>query len=530
MLVALGDLSVRFPNMIEPYTDHIYARLSDHDPSVRKTTLMVLTHLILNSMVKIRGQVAAIARCLEDPVPRIRALAAQFFAEVSRRDPGQAKGGTTGAKAGKIYNILPDTLSRLSQMMRSTDVTPRFAGETEGEDSTEFCAETAVVGSVEPLSKPSFQRITRFLISFIRPGRQSDSLIEKLCKRFALWKGTDGITSITPTNSTASESMAISGEQEKESEGAAQGQRIAPASVAPSSTGSTASATAGGLTPMSPHALSFCLSQFTFTDRALRRIASPDLFKLYRPFLGDNEIYACFEVMLNKCRKACSEKSQGTTGGQGGGGGHHSRGTGGGGGVDGGLGGGGSASASGGRRVEGASLMVEEWSEMLTAAHEAMKEDLMAGKKAREAKARAASKAKNGKPNAKEDQETDSETMLAAAAKAAKRMARRVKKEKKEREEEEEGSDEEESEEDESEEGEEGSDEEESEEEEEEESEEEEEEESEEEETENKKRRTKRTKRSNRCKSETKTSTRGGKNTKKPLVTRNKRGKAKRRS
>jgi hypothetical protein len=68
---ALGDMMFRFPNMIEPYTHHMYARLRDADPKVRKNTLMVLTHLILNGMVKVKGQIGEIAVCLHDPERRI---------------------------------------------------------------------------------------------------------------------------------------------------------------------------------------------------------------------------------------------------------------------------------------------------------------------------------------------------------------------------------------------------------------------------------------------------------------------------
>jgi condensin complex subunit 1 len=72
--IALGDLAFRFPNLVEPYTAHLYARLRDPDARVRKNTLMVLTHLILNDMVKVKGQVGEIAVCLNDPEPRIADL------------------------------------------------------------------------------------------------------------------------------------------------------------------------------------------------------------------------------------------------------------------------------------------------------------------------------------------------------------------------------------------------------------------------------------------------------------------------
>ncbi|KAJ7379610.1 meiotic chromosome condensation [Desmophyllum pertusum] len=84
-IVAVGDLTFRFPNLIEPWTSHLYARLRDESGHVRKNTLMVLTHLILNDMVKVKGQISEMATCLEDKDSRISDLAKLFFLELSRR-------------------------------------------------------------------------------------------------------------------------------------------------------------------------------------------------------------------------------------------------------------------------------------------------------------------------------------------------------------------------------------------------------------------------------------------------------------
>lgn len=56
IIVALGDLAFRFPNALEPWNPHIYDRLKDDNPGVRANAIMVLTHLILNDMVKARGR------------------------------------------------------------------------------------------------------------------------------------------------------------------------------------------------------------------------------------------------------------------------------------------------------------------------------------------------------------------------------------------------------------------------------------------------------------------------------------------
>lgn len=56
---------------------------------------MVLTHLILNGMIKVKGQLGEMAKCVEDPDQRIADLAKLFFTELATKD-------------NAIYNNLPD--------------------------------------------------------------------------------------------------------------------------------------------------------------------------------------------------------------------------------------------------------------------------------------------------------------------------------------------------------------------------------------------------------------------------------------
>ena len=76
-------------------------RLRDDSRQVRKNTLMVLTHLILNDMVKVKGQISELATCIVDDDVRISNLAKLFFLELAK-------------KGNAVYNILPDMVSRLS--------------------------------------------------------------------------------------------------------------------------------------------------------------------------------------------------------------------------------------------------------------------------------------------------------------------------------------------------------------------------------------------------------------------------------
>ncbi|KAG6694386.1 hypothetical protein I3842_09G045800 [Carya illinoinensis] len=144
--IALGDLAVRFPNLLEPWTENMYARLRDPSLSVRKNAVLVLSHLILNDMMKVKGYINEMAIRVEDEDERISSLAKLFFHELSK------KGNNP------IYNLLPDILGKLSK---------------------------------QNLIRESFCNVMQFLIGSIKKDKQMESLVEKLCNRFS------GVTDIT---------------------------------------------------------------------------------------------------------------------------------------------------------------------------------------------------------------------------------------------------------------------------------------------------------------------------------------------
>ncbi|THG99612.1 hypothetical protein EW026_g2781 [Hermanssonia centrifuga] len=108
IVIALGDVAVSFSNIIDENSNELYKGLSDKDLVVKKNTLMVLTHLILNGMIKVKGQLGEMAKCLEDEDERIADLAKLFFSELSTKD-------------NAIYNNLPDVISHLSVGAHSVD-------------------------------------------------------------------------------------------------------------------------------------------------------------------------------------------------------------------------------------------------------------------------------------------------------------------------------------------------------------------------------------------------------------------------
>ncbi|NWI14057.1 CND1 protein, partial [Crypturellus soui] len=147
LMIAAGDLAIRFPNLVEPWTPHLYARLRDPCQNVRQTAGLVMTHLILKDMVKVKGQVSEMAALLMDPEAAIVGLAQNFFSELS------SKATLCLAQDNAIYNLLPDIISRLSDPECGVD-------------------------------EESFRTIMRHLFSYITKEKQTESLVEKLCQRF----------------------------------------------------------------------------------------------------------------------------------------------------------------------------------------------------------------------------------------------------------------------------------------------------------------------------------------------------------
>ena len=79
----------------------MYACLRDESSFVRSNTLTVLTHLILNDMIKVKGQISDMALLIVDDVEKISNMAKLFFTELAR-------------KGNALYNVMPDIISGLS--------------------------------------------------------------------------------------------------------------------------------------------------------------------------------------------------------------------------------------------------------------------------------------------------------------------------------------------------------------------------------------------------------------------------------
>ncbi|KAF8309106.1 hypothetical protein DL93DRAFT_2063311 [Clavulina sp. PMI_390] len=173
-IIALGDVAVRFSHLVDENNNKLYDGLSDKDMTVKKNTLMVLTYLILGSMIKVKGQLGEMAKCLEDEDSRIADLAKLFFTELSSN------------KDNAIYNNLPDVISHLS------------------------------IGD-HALEEEAFQRTMKYIFTFVEKEKQADAIVEKLCQRFRLsteprqWRDIAYCLSLLPFKSERSVKKLIEG-------------------------------------------------------------------------------------------------------------------------------------------------------------------------------------------------------------------------------------------------------------------------------------------------------------------------------
>ncbi|KAK0538110.1 condensin complex non-SMC subunit Cnd1 [Tilletia horrida] len=173
VVIALGDIAVSFGNLVDENSDRLYAGLKDRDLGVKKHTLMVLTHLILNGMIKVKGQLGEMAKCLEDKERRVSDLAKLFFSELS-------------TKENAVYNNLPDIISHLSIGQHAVD-------------------------------EKTFEKTMSYIFGFIDKEKQAENVVDKLCQRFRLtseerqWRDIAFCLSLLPYKSERSIKKLIEG-------------------------------------------------------------------------------------------------------------------------------------------------------------------------------------------------------------------------------------------------------------------------------------------------------------------------------
>lgn len=305
LVVAMGDLALRWPNLLNPWSRSVFAPLRDPDPSVRRTAMLVLTHLVLNDMFKVKGHMASMAVCLEDPDASVQRMASRFFAELTKR-------GVKGANP--VYTHLPDVLSNL-------------------------CGDAA-------LPDAAFQRIMQRLLQHVSRDKHVDGLVEKLCLRFhgssATALGGDSfagdasllqdctvlqdsavIQDCTAVQDSAvvATSMQIDGQQQ---DGVAVSSMVvdesdmrdargeeeycSPKDTAAQDNAPNTDTNALEESTLLWRRLAFCLSQLTPTDKGLRCLL--DSRRLYQEALWDPVVAACFDDVVHKALAAARAKTR----------------------------------------------------------------------------------------------------------------------------------------------------------------------------------------------------------------------------
>lgn len=135
--VSFGDLVNRFPNTLQTQISKYFNCLKSPDTQVVRHAMIVISHLVLNDMLKLSGEVVEICLLLESDDQRLKDLVNLFFFELNK------KGNNV------IYNVIPTALNRLNNEYKKLDYS-------------------------------KFQSIMKNLIKFVEKDKQTEGLIDKL--------------------------------------------------------------------------------------------------------------------------------------------------------------------------------------------------------------------------------------------------------------------------------------------------------------------------------------------------------------
>ncbi|XP_031627006.1 condensin complex subunit 1-like [Contarinia nasturtii] len=141
IIIGLADLTGRFANTVEPWIPNFFVMLFEEDDSVRLTTLKMLSHVILQAIIRVTGQISEMAVCIIDTNFEIQNTAKEFFRQL------------VNSKELEYYKVMPDIISRLS------------TNET-------------------PTPEDKFRIIMRYLFGLVHKDRPTEILTDKLCCRF----------------------------------------------------------------------------------------------------------------------------------------------------------------------------------------------------------------------------------------------------------------------------------------------------------------------------------------------------------
>ena len=135
--VAFGDFINRFPNILQKQVNKFFSCLHSRSAQVARYSMTVISHLVLNDMLKLKGEVVDICMLLETDDHKLKDLINLFFYELNQK----------GNNA--IYNVIPKALAKLSHEYKH-------------------------------LEYERFQNIVKNLLKYVEKDKHTEGLIEKL--------------------------------------------------------------------------------------------------------------------------------------------------------------------------------------------------------------------------------------------------------------------------------------------------------------------------------------------------------------
>ena len=245
VITAIGDLMTRWPNVMEPWIDTFSRVLLDEEDYVRSTAFLVISHLILNDMLKARRLTHTLLAGLVDKSELIRDRAALFLKEFSTKD--------------RVFTSLPDTVSSLA----------RNATLPEGG------ARVIIIA----------------MLDYIDKENQTEKLVSKLCLKFSQQQDEE-LEAARAKEQQKDVSIAIPTQEVP----------IPPEEQSETQSQNTSDSFKLRHGRLLAEALSLLDIKQT-SDRSIKRLVSDACFRYYSPFLSDVVVLSYFMEIAAKVRR-----------------------------------------------------------------------------------------------------------------------------------------------------------------------------------------------------------------------------------
>jgi condensin complex subunit 1 len=89
LLFKVGDLILRWPNVLEPWGEYLIPLMFDSENEVRKNTLILLSRFLLRNLIASKAYLIALSTCVIDTDEIVRAIARMSFLKISQNDQKQ---------------------------------------------------------------------------------------------------------------------------------------------------------------------------------------------------------------------------------------------------------------------------------------------------------------------------------------------------------------------------------------------------------------------------------------------------------